>query len=517
MLLAILTAPVEARAHQADTAAPLSDAATRNSTIVSLLEQSHELDQQFSPSVHLDLLSRQASLVSQIPGERSSELTRFWADELFALSAQVQQPRRSALQSSALSILARLDPPRALELLRTAQWPESGPPSPKRQLAQRVFSVLVNSDGVNALPLLQQEADRMGQEGQYPYAALGMAASYAVAKDWGVNPQHARAVLRSVFEPAFARYSQSSPDYPNDYDFGEMLKFVAGGLPFEVIQPALRTLVKNLLAADTGKYHFQAHALRSDGEDLQADNAIDAALAWFGSLINRDPELVQQLEDARPQLVPILECYKTNLCRGGSFGRVGAVQKPRVIDRDAETRAAALRLSHTDPDLAISKVESLPDDGKRAATTLEVARGVAGNHPEQAAQLIDRTQGTMGSEDQGKQLNLISAQVSVAAAQNQQEEVRRLLQRGFALAGPLISESQAPLVLSFASGLMPMVQIGAQNDPDLTIAFLQSLPPLRIKAELLLAAATAMQMPVKLPIGSRKPTANPLTSPVGKP
>jgi len=162
-------------------------------------------------------------------------------------------------------------------------------------------------------------------------------------------------------------------------------------------------------------------------------------------------------------------------------------------------------------------VETLPDDGKRAATTLEVARGVAGNHPEQAAQLIDRTQGTMGSEDQGKQLNLISAQVSVAAAQNQQEEVRRLLQRGFALAGPLISESQAPLVLSFASGLMPMVQIGAQNDPDLTIAFLQSLPPLRIKAELLLAAATAMQMPVKLPIGSRKPTANPLTSPVGKP
>jgi len=145
-----------------------------------------------------------------------------------------------------------------------------------------------------------------------------------------------------------------------------------------------------------------------------------------------------------------------------------------------------------------------------------VARGVAGDRPEQAAQLIDRTQSTIGSEDHQKQLSLISAQASVAAAQNQQEELRNLLQRGFILAGPLVSESQTPLVFSFASGLMSLVQIGAQNEPNLTVAFLQSLPPLRLKAELLLAV-DAMQMPMKLPLGSRAPTARPLPSPVGKP
>jgi hypothetical protein len=280
-------------------------------------------------------------------------------------------------------------------------------------------------------------------------------------------------------------------------------------LPFETIQPALRMFVKNLLVADTNKYHDQAHVFSGDGEDLQANNAADAAILWFGPLINRDPELIQQLEAARPELQGALECFRTNRCRGGSFGRAGQMQNPRVPDPEAEARAAAVRLSRTNPDRAISKVESLPDDDKRATTELEVARGIAGPRPDEAARLIEKTQIAVGSADNQGQLSVISAQASVAAAQQQSEQLRQLLQHGFELVGPLAAQPATAGSLQTVSHIAPLVQIGAQSYPEMTIAFLQSLPPSRLKAELLLAAAAAAQMPMKLPIGSHAEPARP--------
>ena len=139
---------------------------------------------------------------------------------------------RSYLQGSALHVLAKLEPDRALELLRTAPFGETGVPAPRMQLARQVFDSLINAGGQSVLPRLQQEAEQMGVQGQYPYAALADAANSAVENQWRDNRHHAVEVLRSVFEQAFARYSQSSPDYANDYKFGEMLRVMAGGLPF---------------------------------------------------------------------------------------------------------------------------------------------------------------------------------------------------------------------------------------------------------------------------------------------
>ncbi len=298
ILIIVSAAGLGSRESQAGPNATPSPVETKNSLIVSLLEQSHDLDQQFSLAIRLDLLLRQANMVWGVPEDAGRDLARQWANELFTLAAQTKQPGRSHLQGSALRILVRLEPDRALELLRVPQLDETGLPSPKSELARQVFDSIVRSGGESVLPLLEQEAEQMGMHGQYPYAALASAANDAVVKDWRDNRQHAIEVLRSIFEPAFARYSQSPPDYPNDYEFGEMLRVLSGGLPFETIQPALRKFVKNLLATDTNKYHYQAHVFSRTGEDLQTNDAADAAIMWFGQIINRDPELVQQLEAA---------------------------------------------------------------------------------------------------------------------------------------------------------------------------------------------------------------------------
>ncbi|HZS55020.1 MAG TPA: hypothetical protein VFA65_11495 [Bryobacteraceae bacterium] len=487
-------------------ATPSSVEAT-NTLIVSLLQQSHELDQQLALPLHLNLLGRQLSIISRLPGDQNVETARQWANELFTVAAQAKQPARSYSQGSALTVLARLDPQHALELLHTAQLEEVGPPSPKMQLAREVFNSLVSSDGIGVLPLLQQEAEQMGARGQYPYAALADAANYAVAKDWRDNRQHAIDIMRSVFEQAFARYQQSAPDYSNDYEFGAMLRIVAGALPLELIQPALRQFVQNVLADSPTKYSYQSRVVTKTGEELRTNDAVDAMIMLYGRLINSVPELAQELENTRPELQSLFECLKKNECNGASFGRTSQTQKARVPDPEQETREAASLLSHTNPDVAISKVENLPNDEKGAATALDVARNIAARRPQQASELMEKAQNTAAIDDNRKQLNIVSAQVSLAAARNQQEQLQQLLQRGFELARPLVAQS-TDLGPPFITGLPSMVQIGMQNYPEMTAEFLKNLAPVRMKAELLIAAAGALQLHTRLPVGSRMPSPN---------
>lgn len=215
------------------------------------------------------VLSRQAEMASQL----NPDLGREWASELFALSLQVKG-NRPQVQSTALNILIRLDPDRALDLLhqlgpddpegKSAAWP------PLTALAHRVFGILALRDGENALPVLQREADRMGLQGHYPYSALGYATMQIANKYWGNDNPRAIRILDSVFQPAFERYSQAPRTYFDDYEFGEMLQVLAGGLPFDSVQPALHLLVKNLLATDISKYQFTAEVINISGQKATA-------------------------------------------------------------------------------------------------------------------------------------------------------------------------------------------------------------------------------------------------------
>jgi Skp family chaperone for outer membrane proteins len=69
------------------------------------------LDSLLSPPMRAGMLTRQAEMVSQL----EPDLGREWANELFALALQVKGSRRPQMQGTALSILIRLDPDRALE------------------------------------------------------------------------------------------------------------------------------------------------------------------------------------------------------------------------------------------------------------------------------------------------------------------------------------------------------------------------------------------------------------------
>ena len=468
-----------------------------NTLAIRLLQQSHDLGKQLSVPVRLmNLLPRQSEMASRLRPDLGQE----WANELLTLASQAKGSLRTSAQNNAIGMLIRFDhdPGRALVLLHSLNMEEPVPKwatSPlEMQLVNQLFQLVVQHDGVTALPLLQQEAERFGAQGHYPYAALGYAAVQATSKDWGNDNQRAIRVLQSVLDPAFARYSQNPHTYYDDFDFGRMLDVLAGGLPFDSVQPALRLLVKNLLTTDTSKYQFELKGYTSDGKIINVHNAIDATILLLGTLVSRDPELVQQLQSTRLELQTPLEYAKAGPPRSMHIGPPRSSTKP-----EQQTHADAVSLSLVNPDAAIAQARQLPED-HRSSTLLDIARNLSGDYPERAAELIAEIQGENKRINDEASVNLISAQAFVAASQNKKDQLRELLQDGFASANRVILEQQRAGDVDFFTGLGPLVQVGVDNDPDLTIPFIESLPPSFVKAELLLTAASDLSMGTRVPL-----------------
>ena len=499
VLTNLLEAQVSKPQSAGDRQQPTNDAGTS----VGLLQQSHDLDNLLPMPMRVVLLPRQAEMVSHL----NPDLGREWANELFALALQVKGKRRSQLQSSALGILIRLDPDRALDLLHqlSTEDPETRSPTwpPQTMLAHKVFDILVLRDGEKALPVLQQEADRMGLQGHYPYAALGYGTMQATNKYWGNDTPRAILILESVFQPAFARYSQAPRTYFDDYEFGGMLQALAGGLPLDSVQPALRLLVKNLLATDTSKYQFTAEVINMSGQTAVAHNAIDAAILLFGSLINRDPDLAKELQSSRPELQKGLEFTKEGQQRSSTFGPALPAEQGQAADVN-EMYQEAVRLSLSNPAEAIATAQQLPDD-TRTITLLQVARMVSRYDPARAAAVIAEVQQeSKPPMDEQTLVDIISAQAFVAAGQDNQSALHDSLRHGFATADHMLLEWQAAR-RNYVSipALTPLVHIGMERDPDFTIPFVEGLPTSRVKAEVLLDAASALSTSRPLHIGTQ--------------
>ena len=464
--------------------------------IIELLQQSHDLNKQAPLHLQSFLLRMQANLAAEV----RPDLGREWANELFQLAPQQKGQERAFTQGIAMSILVRVDPDRALELLHAMETSPTDSSSnvqitPQMQVARQVFQVLVKRDGEAALPTLEREAAFMGSAGRYPYSALGYAASGAVSKDWKDNRQHAIQVEQSVVDLAFSRYSQTTPTFFDSLEFGSMLQALGGALPPESVQPPLRLLVKNLLATDVSKYQYTAEVCTGAGKCVKADNAIDASILQFSGLLHHDPELVQQLESTRPGLQNALESSQEGR-RTMSFGGMpGPPTRKQVPDPEAQARTDAMHLVHLNADAAVAKAQELPPGPQRASTLLQIAREIAGDHPEQAATLIAQARGEQAND--ANQLNVISAEAYVVAAERNNTALHDLLQQGFALASRTPAEEPGGFPTAGS-----LVQIGIQNEPDMTIAFLQSLPASYAKAHLLMEAASALNLRRPLPFSS---------------
>jgi hypothetical protein len=96
VLLASFGKSQETKAQSLESGA--ASKAGADTTIVSLLQQSHDVGQQLPLSERLTLLPRQTRMVSRFRNDLGQE----WANELFAVSFQTKGTQRSWAQSTAM-------------------------------------------------------------------------------------------------------------------------------------------------------------------------------------------------------------------------------------------------------------------------------------------------------------------------------------------------------------------------------------------------------------------------------
>lgn len=134
---------------------------------------------------------------------------------------------------------------------------------------------------------------------------------------------------------------------------------------------------------------------------------------------------------------------------------------------------------------------------------LQVARDIAADHPERASKVIAETQHRNNSSDDPTQLNVLATQAFVAAAQHRDQDLQQLLRQGFDAASHLVLEPRGMDDKRLPAGLMPLVQVGSQNDPNLTVTFIEGLPSPYLKARLYLGAASVLNAKALPSRGSR--------------
>jgi hypothetical protein len=462
----------------------LRDVQDPSATIISLVQQSHDLNSKSDVNSQVYLLERQITLILR----RNPELARQWIDELFALSFEQRKGSPVVVtQQMAITDLSQIDPDSALNLLNRMSTTNANQKqamiSAKASAASSIFSALVARDGVNALPVVEHEAELLSAEETYPYGALGAAENAAAMKDWRGNRERAFSLIQATFERAFARYRDQPASYSDDYAFGDMLIHLGGSLPNEILRPALDLLVQNLLMTDTKAYQVQAQMFACDGREVKADNAIDAVLLRLASLMNRvDPELALHLQDGRPALRSAIEETTAGCQRALKIGP--NPQNTRLRNPNVQLQADAMQFEHINTDAAIAKAQQITDDNLRVQTLLRIAGDIAEHEPQRAAKLVTDTQMNMRNGDPRMQLSLITAEASVAAAQKKNDNVRELLQRGFEIA-----------MTNGADGTVgPLLRIATQNDPSFAMMFLQNLAPSPAKAQLLIDAASELDI-----------------------
>ncbi len=488
VLLALVAFPQSqsstAQIPQESAGSNLRDVQDPSATIISLAQQSHDLNSKSDVNSQVYLLERQITLILR----RNPELARKWIDELFALSFEQRKASPVVVtQQMAITDLSQIDPDAALNLLNrmstTNDSQKQAMISARSAAASPIFAALIARDGVNALPLVEHEAELLAIDDTYPYGALGAAANAAAMKDWRSDRDRAVSLIQATFERAFARYRDRPASYSEDYAFGDMLIHLGGSLPTEVLRPALDLLVQNLLMTDTKAYQVQAQMFACDGREVKADNAIDAVLLRLASLMNRvEPELAQQLQTGRPALRSAIEETTAGCQRSLKIGP--NPQNTRLRNPNVQLQADAMQFEHINTDAAIAKAQQITDENLRVQTLLRIAGDIADHEPQRASKLITEAKTNVKSVDVRTQLSLITSEASVAAAEKKNDDVRELLQRGF----EIVMKDHVE------GGLGPLLQIAMENDPSFAMMFLQNLVPSPEKAQLLVDAASALDV-----------------------
>src|SRR5438552_5635066 len=270
-----------------------------NNTPSALLQESYELGRAFAPEQRAWLLERLTEASLHI----DRRWTETWSEETFRSGRNLPITwNRLAIEKNALVSLSRVNPRRAMAFFSQMDNPiplanGSLPEDVRADAARTVFAELYRERGASALSQIEREANRLGETGEYPYAAMASLISEARDSEVGWTKE---SFLRAV-----AYYQRGSKFLDEDRRFLTFVQELRKAVTPALERYALEALVARLMEQKPPRELNQSYRARVSTRNgaVELDNeAYEPLFEALPLIRDLDPAWAHGIAEKRPVL-----------------------------------------------------------------------------------------------------------------------------------------------------------------------------------------------------------------------
>jgi hypothetical protein len=275
-----------------------------------LLEQSYTLSNRMSPAERPYYL---VNLIMSSKGIASNERIEYWCKEMFQAAFEVQDGwDRVVLEKNALVFLSAVKPVAAMQLFSKIEnpQPDSDGTFPEDVRADSALPIFSNywkdakdtPEKLGRLPEIKAQAKRLGETGEYPYAAM----SFIIGELDKLSTEESKKESTEIFVEALDFYQNGSAKYVNRNR--QFLVFLLDirkkkAIPdLDLFTQALHVFSVKLMQSPKDM-DFAGEFRNSKGVAIPVtDDRVKSLLEAIPMIREYSPELVTQLTREYPEL-----------------------------------------------------------------------------------------------------------------------------------------------------------------------------------------------------------------------
>jgi hypothetical protein len=284
------------------------DVSSNRTKAVALFEQSHDLSSHLSSFGHVYALG---TLLGNSRGVVSPSQYETWSDEMYDVAFGVTNDwNRIAAKKNAVGFLSFVNPDKAMSRFKEIEDPLPQPNGrfPEDVRADGAGPIFVNywhsgkkpSSPWERLAVIEDEADRVGRTGEYPYVAMG---KIIVELAKTPSPESTTAIKR-ILNQALSFYSHTPYKFRNrNRQFYEFLKLMAQSISDQDwLSQAAKTLVAQLAQTPKDDMAYASEAETSKGITHFNDIRDELRFEAFPLIQRLAPALATQLLQQHSEL-----------------------------------------------------------------------------------------------------------------------------------------------------------------------------------------------------------------------
>jgi hypothetical protein len=466
-----------------------------------LLQRAYANSKDLSESDRAAILARLASSSARVMPDQS----KAWADEVFQITQGLNNDTfRGQYEMTAMMAGADNDPDHALQLLLQMSPPvlnQEGKPGLdlRSQAAAGVFQKYYQKKGEAGLPMLQSTARQLGEQGLYPFMAMG-----SIIRNLGKNdPDKAQALVTEALV-YFPRLQQSDM---SGQQVAMFLRMNQAMISKPVMKDVLTQMVNKVMATKETD-NSMTTTISTNGNTATLKGASTLMMFQLMPLINDvDPEWAKKLENENEQLRNAVIAQQnspsgTNTVRMGVFMSGGG--PPRGNPIDPMKAMEVDELAQKDPMGAIKMSDEISDPVLRTATSVAIAGEINNTDPAQAARLVKNAKDAIAATpEQADKLRILTGLAQAQSSMKDKDGLNSTMDQAFAMGEDLYRKSidkNPDAGVNTRPGIDSLTRlagIGIKADQSSTLAHIDRVNAAPLQTMLLISAAENLDPDIK--------------------